>query len=278
MRIHRNCTALIASLALPGAAGAASADGRIVGEVTAVAGEATAQQPGEEPRALHCGDPVYESDRLATGGDSALGVMMGDVLTNLADGTALRVGLTPAGTPDATLELGKVRVIDARDGGAPGRLAVLDARASIAGTDTEAYLFSEKTGPYAMLCEWDSPLSVDRADERAVASPGNCVISKKTEPLYVAKSHDKRIPALANQVCEIDPALLAALAGAPGNHLSPADVSAPGPATTTAGLGAVAPGAGGNPVQTGCDLGGTCGVPTPAQVVVPQPGGGVSLQ
>ena len=250
----------------------------MVGTVTTVKGGATAQLPGEEPRPLACGDPVFEKDQLVTADASHLGVLMGDVLTHMSEKTAVKVDHTAAGTPDATLERGKLRMIDSRDGGAPARLAALDASAAVSGTDTEAYLFAEKVGPYAMMCEWDAPLVVTRPNERAVASPGNCVISKKTEPLYTAQAHEHRIPALAAEACEIDPGLLAALAGSPANHLSPLDVAAPGPSRSTnnAGLGTLTPALASTPVRSACDD--SCGVSTPTLVVEPQPGvGGVGL-
>src|SRR5262245_20212218 len=52
--------ALIGSLSIAGAALAADE----VGRVSAVGGTATAQQPGGEPRALSCGDPVFAGDTL----------------------------------------------------------------------------------------------------------------------------------------------------------------------------------------------------------------------
>jgi hypothetical protein len=187
---------LAALLATP-----AGAEERFVGTVTSVVGEATARQPDGEARALACGDPIYEGDRVATAKQGRVGVMMGDTLANLAEDSQLLVERTPAETPDVTLTRGKVRVIDPRQGGAPARLAALDASAELAGTDTEAYVFAEKIGPYAMLCEWDSPLVVVRPGERAVVSPGDCVISKKTEPLYTAKAHDERIRARWTRRC-----------------------------------------------------------------------------
>ena len=44
----------------------------------------------------------------------------------------------------------------------------------IAGNDTEAYLLSEKVGPYAMFCEWDAPLALRRGNERKTVDPNLC--------------------------------------------------------------------------------------------------------
>jgi hypothetical protein len=267
---------LLAGLAMAAVlAGAVGAEERSIGEVTSVVGEATAQQPDGEARTLACGDPIYEGDRVVTAKTGRVGVMMGDTLAHLSEGSELLVAHTPAETADVTLERGKVRVIDPRQDGAPARLAALDVSAELAGTDTEAYVFAEKLGPYAMLCEWDAPLVVVRPGERAVASPGDCVISKKTEPLYTAKAHEERIPALAEQVCDVDPALLAALAGSPADHLTPADVSAAGPAPSdSAGFGEFDPTVGGVAMRVSCDEPGTCGAATPSFGFEPQPAGG----
>jgi hypothetical protein len=60
-------------------------------------------------------------------------------------------------------------MIDPRDEGEPAQLAVLDADGHVKGNDAEAYIFSEKVGPYAMLCEWDAPLPVSRGKEQKTA-------------------------------------------------------------------------------------------------------------
>lgn len=226
---------LLAALSFPLFAQAEGA--AVAGRVTAVDGAATAQQPGQEPRSLRCGDPVYADDRLDTAEGAHLGVLLGDVLAQLPAESTLQLGHTADLTPDVRLEQGGVRLIDPRDAGALGYLAALDVRAEVMGNDVEAYIFTEKVGPYAMLCEWDAPLRVSRDEERALASPGNCVIAKNLEPLYVAQAHDERIAALADQVCEIDPGALAALAGDPARHLTPAAVAAAGPLAGVASAG-----------------------------------------
>jgi hypothetical protein len=215
-------SALISACALFGAGGALAADE--LGRVSAVAGEATAQQPGAEPRALACGDPVFAGDTLRTGSDSHVGVQLDDVATHLDANTQVEIGRTAENTPSARLLAGKVRMIDPRDEGAPAQLAALDTDARVKGNDAEAYIFSEKLGPYAMMCEWDDPLPVSRGRESKVADPGHCVIAKPKEPLYTANAHDARIPALA-QECGPAPQV----AFNPLHHLSPTDVAAIGP-------------------------------------------------
>jgi hypothetical protein len=226
---------LLAALSFPLFAQAEEA--AVAGHVTAVDGAATAQQPGQEPRSLRCGDPVYVDDRLNTAEGAQLGVLLDDVLAQLPAESTLQLNRTADLTPDVRLEQGGVRLIDPRDAGALGYLAALDARAEVMGNDVEAYIFSEKVGPYAMLCEWDAPLRVSRDEERAVTSPGNCVIAKNLEPLYVAQAHDERIAALEDESCGIDPGALAALAGDPARHLTPAAVAAAGPLAGVASAG-----------------------------------------
>lgn len=256
--VFKTC-ALVGSLAIAGAALAADELGR----VSAVAGEATAQQPGAEPRALACGDPVFTGDTLRTGSQSHVGVQLDDVAAHLDANTQVVIDRTAEKTPSARLLAGKVRMIDPRDEGAPAQLAALDTDARVKGNDAEAYIFSEKVGPYAMMCEWDAPLPVSRGRESKTADPGQCVIAKPKEPLYTANAHDTRIPALA-QECAPDPRL--ASLNDPLHHLSPTDVAAIGPVPDNFKpvLGALAP-------AYTCEQSGVCSPTIPVQVVEPPP-------
>jgi len=260
--------ALLGALAL-GAANAASAADE-VGRVTAVAGEATAQQPGAEPRALACGDPVFAGDTLRTGRDSHIGLQQGDIATHLDASSQLVVGTTPQNTASDRLLAGKVRMIDPRDSGDPAQLSVLDADAHVRGNDAEGYIFSEKVGPYAMLCEWDHPLPVTRGKEAKTADPNHCVIAKPKEPLYTANGHDARIPALA-QECAPGPDL--ASLNSPLRHLTAEDVAAPGPppGSNIAGFGDVNPAAAIGPDYATCQVAGVCSPKIPLIVTEPDP-------
>lgn len=191
-----------------------------VGHVATLRGRAVAERPGEAPRTLHCHDAVYEGDRVVTAGDARVGVLVGDLLAQVGGSSALIVSETPIGA-DLTLERGGVRIIDPRDVGAHARLGVLDTKSEILGNDLEGYIFTEKTGPYAMLCEWERPLPVSRANEIQPAEPGQCVIAKRREPLYVAKAHEERLGSPRDDRCPLGP-----MAGPIGLHLSPADVAA----------------------------------------------------
>jgi hypothetical protein len=264
--IHFLC-ALTGSLVLGAASAAFAADE--LGRVTAVGGDATAQQPGAAPRALKCGDAVFPGDTLRTGAGSSVGVQMDDIATHLDANSQVEIGRTAQNTPSARLISGKVRMIDPRDGGDPALLSALDADGHVKGNDAEAYIFSEKLGPYAMLCEWSDPLPVSRGNEQKTAKPGDCVIAKPKEPLYTAKAHEQRIPALA-QECAPGPEL--ASLNSPLNHLSPADVAAPGPmpGSQIAGFGPVLPAVA--PAPT-CDNAGNCSPAIPVVPVEPNPGG-----
>ena len=257
--------ALAGSLVLGASNVALAADE--LGRVTAVTGEATAQQPDAEVRPLHCGDPVFPGDTLRTGSDSHVGVQLDDVATHLDPNTQVLLGRTEVNTPSARLLAGKVRMIDPRDEGEPARLSVLAADGHVMGNDAEAYIFSEKVGPYAMLCEWSDPLPVTRANESKTAQPNECVIAKPKEPLYTAKAHDVRIPALA-QECAPGPDL--ANLNNPLNHLTPRDVASAGPipGSDIAGFGPVTMSPGPDHM---CDNAGVCTALIPLVITEPDP-------
>ncbi|HEX5068130.1 MAG TPA: hypothetical protein VFY49_18565 [Myxococcota bacterium] len=201
------CGLLLGALALP--LSASAADGAL-GEVTSVSGQATAAREGGTPRNLACGDSVYPGETVTTTQGSSVGMLLGaDLLAQVGENSAVRLGTTPAGTADATLQKGSVRVIDARaSGAAPARLAAGTAAARIDGGDSEAYVLAEKAGGYSMFCEWDSPLAVTRGSETRTASPRQCVIAKPDEPLYLADAHQDRLAALEDSCA---PANFAAL-------------------------------------------------------------------
>lgn len=215
-RISRLAALALAGLLLPTAAGADEPGS--VGHVATLHGVVMAERPGEEPRQLHCRDTIYDGDRISTSADARVGLLVGELITHLGEDSALLV--TQPDDPDLVLERGAVRVIDPRQEGegAQARLAALDAGALILGNDLEAYLLDEKTGGFAMLCEWDAPLPVARGPEARVAEPGECVIAKPLEPLYGAKAHEQRLASPADDLCPRPPTL-----GALELHLSPQD-------------------------------------------------------
>ncbi len=168
--------------------GAVPAVANPLGRVATLGGVVTAMGPSGS-RSLVCGDRVFEGDTLETASSSHVGILMGDVLAHLdADSTLL---LDEDG--ELRLESGRVRLIDAVGGDEVHRLSALGARASSRGNDSEAYIVKEKTGRYAMLCEWNAPLPVEREGESRVVQPGECVVAKKDEALYPTRAHDERI-------------------------------------------------------------------------------------
>jgi hypothetical protein len=241
----------------------AGADPEIVGHVATLSGRAVAQRPGEPDRILECRDPIFQGDRVVTADRSRVGILVGDLLAHVSKASALQVAESASGARLA-LEKGAVRVIDPRGTGAHARLAVLDTGAQILGNDLEGYIFTEKTGGYAMLCEWDAPLPVNRDDERQVAQPGQCVIAKPGEPLYSAQAHDERLGSPDRDRCP-----LGVVAGGPDLHLSPTDVAAGPPLAPWSAGPAAAPPAAPSP----CDVPGS-GCQT---VFEPPPIGGVPI-
>jgi hypothetical protein len=169
-----------------------------VGHVASLTGSATAQRPGAAARPIACGDAICAGDSVTTGAASSAGLLVGDVLTQLdADSTA-RIGMTPESTVDVELARGGVRMIDPSSGDAPARLSAGGAHGRVAGNDAEGYVLAEKAGHFAMLCEWDEPLPVSRGAQTATADPGECVVAKRDEPLYLAPGHPERIAALTD--------------------------------------------------------------------------------
>ncbi len=213
-RTPRLALLVLAALVLPTAAGADLPT--VLGHVATLHGEVVAQRPGEPPRILQCRDAIYAGERITTAPDARVGLLVGDLLTHLGEDSALLLGEAPAA--DITLERGALRVIDPRLEGAQARLALLDAGARILGNDLEAYLLDEKTGGFAMLCEWDSPLPVARGPEARLAAPGECVIAKPREPLYTADAHEERLGSPNADLCPLEPML-----GSLDLHVSPGD-------------------------------------------------------
>lgn len=253
---------------------AAQAAPRVVGHVVSASGDVVAERPGQTPRPLRCRDSVHEGERVVTGSEARAGLLLGDVLAQLGAETALDVGLTPAGTADLELQRGEVRVIDPRETGADARLGVLGASARVLGNDAEAYVFTEKAGAYAMLCEWDVPLDVARGAESARVEPGRCVVAKAHEPLYLAEGHSERLAAPGADVCPLGPVV-----GGLAQRFTPVDVAAGPPAL----FAPTAPPVPLPPTRSPCDTPGSgCaggpggGAPTFGGVVTPPPatGGG----
>jgi hypothetical protein len=242
---------------------------RPVGHVASLSGSATAQLPGAASRSLACGDAICAGDSVTTSAASSAGLLVGDVLTQLdADSTA-RIGVTPESAVDVELARGGVRMIDPSSGDAPARLSAVGAQGRVAGNDAEGYVLAEKGGQYAIYCEWDDPLVVSRGPETATAAPGECVVAKRDEPLYMAPGHAERIPALTDS-CN------PSFAVSPVEHLDPLPIVAAGPP----GEGPALPEVPLFPPPSPCDVPGVgCGGPSleeqePGEGGFPGGGGG----
>jgi len=180
---------------------AASPAAEAIGHVAAVAGSPSAAAAEGTERPLVCGADLYGGDRITTDATSRVGLLLGDALAYVGEDSDVAVAA------DGTLHVnaGKLRMIDPIAGDLGARIAAVDTEAVIRGNDAEVYVLTEKTGRYAMLCEWDEPLPVARGEEAKVAQPGECVIAKPGEPLYTAKTHEERVGDLGEDRCAFEP-------------------------------------------------------------------------
>jgi hypothetical protein len=177
---------LLGAALLAAPAGAAES----VAEVFAVDGSAQAGQ-----RELARGDAIEAGELVRTGPGSRAALFAGDIYVQLDPDSAVRFS-QPSGGVQVELEAGRARIVDTRGGGQPGAVAAGFGRAPIAGGDKEIYLLSEKTGRYAMFCDWTQPLAVAKGPNSAQAHPGECVLVKPDEAPYASRGHDHQIPLL----------------------------------------------------------------------------------
>ena len=261
-----------------------------IAEVASVAGQVEITTASGETRRLSQGDFVQAGDRVRTGADSSAGLWLEEALAQIDENSLARITRGAGGGPRVTLEEGAVRIVDPRESGPAIELVALDTSTEVVGGDLEARILREKAGPYAMICDWEKPLSVVRGDQERGSAPGDCIIANPREPLFAAPGHSDRIPilenapALASAGPAIDPASLidppaalpAVAAGGPGGPMSLG-----GPlvsSLTDRGSGSRIPGlplALRSPcgtVGSPCQAGGI--VPGPAVVIEQPPGGG----
>ncbi len=207
---------------LAGGARPARASGRPVGEVAALLESATAQRAGAAPRSIGCGDLVYEGERLVTPRNARVGILSDDAYVQLDSDSSLQLGLTPEEALDLELHKGRVRVVDSRERGSPGRLRVDDAETGLIGNDVEAYALGEP-GEGGILCSRNGPLAVSRNGSMYEGTPGGCVVAKAGGSLAREPTPAARVslPSSEAEECPVDwtlgPALL---------HFSPVDVAA----------------------------------------------------
>lgn len=163
-----------------------------VAEVFILDGNATA---GE--RTLARGDQVESGDTVRTGPDSRVALFSNEIYVQLDPESAVHFERDAQNRVNLSLEAGRARIVDTRGaGGDPASIAALGALAKLQGGDKEIYLLSEKTGRYAMFCDWTSPLAVAKGNKEATADPGDCVLVKPSEAPYAARGHEHQIPLL----------------------------------------------------------------------------------
>ena len=165
--------------------------------------------PAETTRArvahdLGCGEDVCSGDSVSTGAGASLGLLTGGMLVQLGEQSTARVVLTAEGTPRVVVERGRVRVIDPREGGPPGRLDVLESHAEISGNDTEAELVGEGPDRSARFCEFAAPL---RLNDGTLA-PGPCTAARPGAALVAtaAPASGPSLPAL-DAACAPEPTI-----------------------------------------------------------------------
>ena len=209
---------------------------------------------------LGCGEDVCSGDSVSTGAGSSLGLLTGGMLIQLGEQSSARVVLTAEGTPQVQVERGRVRVIDPREGGPPGRLAVLESHAEISGNDTEAELVGEGSERSARFCEFAAPLRLNGG----TLAPGTCAAAQPGSAL-VATAAPTGGPSLA--------ALDAACAPAPTipsmAYLEPLPTVAAGPPNVPP-----LPGPFDGPLRSPCDVPGsgcTGGISVVEQPPAPDP-------
>jgi hypothetical protein len=198
-----------------------------VGTVTSLSGSATAVGVDGAQRSLACGDAIQAGDQVEVSSDGEIGVLAGGSLAQLEGGSKARFDRTDAGAPSVDLEAGTLRMVDTRATGSPPlRIGVPGAVARGVGGDSEAHLLREKGGPYALLCEWGTPLEVSRPNgrERVVAKPGHCAVARAREPIYLANAQSDRVPLAERALCTTGP-----IAGPIADRFDPNQVAAAPP-------------------------------------------------
>jgi hypothetical protein len=261
----RRLTAALAGLLLALPFAAVGEEPAPIGHVATLRGAAFAERPDGEVRSLGCRDPIFAGERVVSEDAASVGLLVREFFVQLGAGSALLVSAGEENA-DLVLEKGAVRIVDPREVGRRTRLRVLDTQARVLGNDLEGYVFDEKAGKFAMLCEWMRPLPVARLEETGVALPGHCAIAKAHEPLYFTPGHEERLGSPTQNACSLGPVF-----GPIARHLSPSDVAAGPAAERWSSLPALGP----IPRRSPCDIPGSgCStiIEEPAQTGV-VPGG-----
>lgn len=177
-----------------------------IAEVASVTGRVEASDGSGRARTLRQGDLVYAGERVATAANSTAGLWLDESLgqpegslAQLESDSRARVTRASGGGARVSLEKGAVRIVDPReDGAGPAiELVALDSETRMIGGDREARILKEKTGPYAVMCDWEKPMTVARGPQSVNSPAGGCVVGNNREPLFASPGHEDRIPLLA---------------------------------------------------------------------------------
>ena len=157
----------------PVSAGPCEGDGQVA-IVVSVSGEAWAQSPGEDPRALACDDALRACDVVTTSPGARVGLMAGDVLAHLDTNSRARVDASAAdGTPRLHLHSGGLRVVDPRaDGATPVHVGTPFAAFSASNGDAELRVSNQ-----ARICSHDGSHDVSAGLLSTILDPGGCAVS-----------------------------------------------------------------------------------------------------
>jgi len=177
------------------------------GKIVAQVGAASAAGPGGS-RPVSCGDELCAGDTVSTGANASAGILVGSVLTQLGPDSRARVDIQPQQAPAVELEQGAVRMIDPREGGAPGQLNAGNHYADISGNDVEAFLLADASGTYLKFCERAAPLHVRSGTDHGIVDPGSCATARSPLASAGAAPASPGIPALGGS-CQVSPAFSA---------------------------------------------------------------------
>ncbi len=186
-----------------------AAEAAIIGRVVEVKGAVFAEAPGEPRRALQCGDPILDGDRILSEEHSQIGFDLSGLYAGLGSNSEVKVAAAAerdgGGAPHLDLAGGQLRVIDSGIG-APGdpEITTPALRLAAGGGDVEALVFAGKAGTISMVCGFDTPVDVAAlgSPEKHLEAPvGSCVVAKPREALYIAPATHPKLAVLGDPGC-----------------------------------------------------------------------------
>ena len=147
--------------------------GVMAGTVSSVSGAVFAQAPGEDPRSLSCEDVVRACDRIFTGEDATVALMIDDVYVQLGRDAVMTVEAPRA---QFFVHTGSARVIDTRDRDAEAfRLATPQLRSRGQGGDAEVRVGIALADDRSRLCSFGNAVAVSARGTVLPVAAGACV-------------------------------------------------------------------------------------------------------